>query len=308
MDAWRIIRELAGPQHGLVARYQLTSAGLHSQQVSRLVGRGALVHITPRVLKVSGSATSRWESVMAGILDVAYGAMASHHTAAAMWGVSGIAAEPVHVSVPRALRRHPPTAVTVHHLTVVPEDQRAALHEIPVTGPELTTLLLFGSSKPYLGATALDHFLATRDSTVASMWHHLERMARRGRNGIVDMRSALETRSDGDMPPQSNNERRFEHITYRGGITSLERQVDVWGPGWIGRVDYRDRWYRNLIVEVHSERYHSTTSHRRRDAERLQRLRAAGYVVVVVWDYEIWTTPELVLERIDRVRRAFARS
>lgn len=306
MPEFDSIVHVAARQHGLISRQQTREAGYDRKALRRLVRSGRLTFVTPRVLRIGGSETSPWQSVMAGILDVGHGAIASHLTAASLWGVKHIRPEPVHVSVSRVLKRRDPAAARVHHLTRIPDDQRAYLHDIPVTAPALTTLLVFGMSGPHKGVQVLDHFLANRDLTVAEGWELTEAMARQGRNGLRSMRKALDDRDD-DLPtPQSNNERRFEMIALDGGITTLRRQVDIYGPAWIGRVDYCDTRL-PLIVEIHSERYHTSWAQRQADAERIARLEAAGYTVVVVWDYEIWTMPDVVVERIHRARQRLVR-
>ncbi|HEX2155290.1 MAG TPA: type IV toxin-antitoxin system AbiEi family antitoxin domain-containing protein [Acidimicrobiia bacterium] len=297
------LRAIASRQHGLVSRRQARDAGYDRKALGRLVKGGYLSYLTPRVLRIGGSGMSPWESVMAGVLDVGYDAAASHLSAAALWGVAGIAAEPVHVVVTRILRRREPAAATIHHLTLIPDDQRAYLYDIPVTGPALTTLLVCASEGTIKGGQVLDHFLATRDLTVEEGWQFEQRVSKQGRNGLTRFRQLLESRDDGVPVPQSNNERRFEFITDRGGITTLRRQVDIYAPAWVGRVDYDDLVV-PLIVEIHSERYHTSWAQRRADADRISKLEAAGYTVVVVWDYEIWTEPKVV---VDRIREARAR-
>ncbi|MFP3915893.1 MAG: type IV toxin-antitoxin system AbiEi family antitoxin domain-containing protein [Actinomycetota bacterium] len=301
MPDFNLIAELAARQHGLVSRQQTRQAGYDRKALRRLVRGGHLTYLTPRVLRIGGADISPWQSVMAGVLDVGYDALASHLTAAALWGVGGIRAEPVHVAVTRILRRRDPAAATIHHLTRIPEDQRAYLHDIPVTGPALTVLLVYGTEGTGKGARVLDHFLATGDLTVQEASDFTHHMSKQGRNGLTLMRKTLENRDDGGVPPQSNNERRFEQIAFDGGITTLHRQVDIYAPSWIGRVDYRDAEVM-LVVEIHSERYHTSWAHRQADAQRIAQLERAGYTVVVVWDYEIWSAPEQVVERIRQAR------
>ncbi|CAN5828828.1 hypothetical protein BH23ACT5_BH23ACT5_17120 [soil metagenome] len=295
------LRRLAADQHGLVSRSQAHSQGVDRWAVRRMIASGRLTALTPRVLRIGGSATSQWQSVMAGVLDVGYDAVASHLTAAALWGVPSIRAEPVHLSVSRVLRRRQPAAATIHHLTRIPDDQRLLLHDIPVTAPPLTTLLVCGTEGAHRAAQVFDHFLAAGLATVAETWKLVDTLSRQGRNGLCDLRKLLDDREDGATPPQSNNERRFEYIARTGGITTLRRQVDIRTPTWIGRVDYCDCEV-PLIVEIHSERYHTSWAQRRADAARVDQLETAGYTVVIVWDHEIWHSPDSVLERVRKAR------
>ncbi len=246
---------------------------------------------------------SEWQSVMAGVLDAGHDAIASHLTAASMWGVPGISPEPVHVSMIRVRRRRDPAAVRIHHLTLIPDEQRTLLHDIPVTAPAFTALTVFGAHGPGTGARVLDHLLASRAVTVEECQRIVDRMAKKGRNGIVAFRKALQIRTDGDMPAQSNNERRFAQLARQAGITTLRRQQDLGGHSWIGRVDFQDRALPELVIEVHSERYHTSSVHRQADARRIANLQAAGFTVVIAWDFEIWSTPDAVVDRLMRARR-----
>lgn len=290
------IRSIAARQHGLVSRRQIRELGVLRAPLQRLVRAGHLTYVTPRVLKIGGSAESRWQSVMAGVLDVGPNALASHLTAAAMWGVPNIAPEPVHVSVVRYVRRTQ-APVKVHHLTVIPDEQQTYLYDIPVTAPAFTVLLVCGAYGKRRGAQVLDHLLASRDVTVAEAFALTQDLAKQGRNGLVILRELLETRQDDSPPAQSNNERRLEYLAGLAGITSLRRQVNIYAPNWIGRVDFDDVEL-PFIVEVHSERYHTSWEHRRADAKRIARLEQAGNTVVVVWDYELWYEPDQVIDRL----------
>lgn len=57
-----------------------------------------------------------------------------------------------------------------------------------------------------------------------------------------------------------------------------------------------------LIVEVLSERYHDSLTDRQADAARRERHTAMGFVVVEVWDHEIFHTPWVAIERIRKER------
>jgi very-short-patch-repair endonuclease len=60
-------------------------------------------------------------------------------------------------------------------------------------------------------------------------------------------------------------------------------------------------------VEVQSALYHSSLTDRRKDADRIRRLRSAGWTVVEVTDDEIWRRPDRVLARVRAARAAMAR-
>ena len=77
----------------------------------------------------------------------------------------------------------------------------------------------------------------------------------------------------------------------------MRRQVDTGDEeGWIGRVDLRDPEL-PLIVEVQSERFHSSQIDHQLDARRIERLERAGLVVVQVTDIQAWHRPRSALGR-----------
>jgi very-short-patch-repair endonuclease len=71
-------------------------------------------------------------------------------------------------------------------------------------------------------------------------------------------------------------------------LGTWRRQVELGdSERWCGRVDFRSTTW-PLIVEVQSERYHTALSDRAHDAARRKNLEDAGFVVLEVWDTQIW--------------------
>lgn len=293
------LRVLAARQHGLFTRDQARQGGFDHKALKRRVRDGYLTFVTPRVLRIGGAANSPWETSMAGVLDVGLDAVVSHLTAASLWGVPNIPLSPVDVSIERVGRRNL-AAVRVHHLTLIPPDQRVFVHDIPVTAPPLTVLLVAGRDGPHRAAQVLDHFLASGDTDLDEVDRVVSQMSKQGRDGLRPVRKLLAQRADHQAPAESNNERRFLYLAWQAGFTSLERQVNVGVAHWIGRVDFLESGL-GLIFEIHSERYHTSWAHRQADGERIARLRAEGYTVVVIWDHEIWFEGEAVVARLRRI-------
>lgn len=84
------------------------------------------------------------------------------------------------------------------------------------------------------------------------------------------------------------------------GMT-FRRQVNVGDEEWSGRVDFLADDL-PLIVEILSERYHTSLTDRTLDEARRTRHTSMGFHVVEVWDHEIFYTPWLVVERIRAAR------
>jgi very-short-patch-repair endonuclease len=118
------------------------------------------------------------------------------------------------------------------------------------------------------------------------------------------MRAVLAARRGAWSPPASGLEGRVARLLERHGLPRFERQIDLGGDRWVGRVDFVNRAER-LVLEVQSNRYHSALSDRRADAERSRTLRAAGWRVLEVWESEVWSED---LAWLDRLRAALASS
>ena len=104
------------------------------------------------------------------------------------------------------------------------------------------------------------------------------------------MREILDARGDHWIPPASGLESRAMALLEEAGLHGFDRQVDLGHDEWVGRVDFVDMRAR-VVIEVQSDRHHAALSSRRDDAERFASLEAAGFVVVTVWEDELWHRP-----------------
>ena len=130
----------------------------------------------------------------------------------------------------------------------------------------------------------------------------LDELAQRGRPGIRNMRLLLAERPVGYVAPQSGLETRLARILSQGALPPFERQVDLGGEQWIGRVDFANLDLR-LVIEVQSEAFHTALTDQLSDARRLAALRGLGLTVIEVWDRELWYDAPTVRRRIgDAVR------
>jgi predicted transcriptional regulator of viral defense system len=96
-QAW----ELAGRQHGIVARRQLLALGFNAREIEHRLGRGRL-HLVMRGVYAVGwpelTPKRRW---MAAVLVCGEGALLSHRSAAALWEIGPERRGVVDVSVMR---------------------------------------------------------------------------------------------------------------------------------------------------------------------------------------------------------------
>ena len=176
----------------------------------------------------------------------------------------------------------------------IPDRWITKVDGIAVVRPELCIYQLCGLVHPKRAERALDTGLSIGLVTVRSLRTCLDELARRGRNGTVLFRDLLDARPPGYVAVASGLEARFHEVV--GG--RWRRQVDSGGELWAGRVDFRHEIH-PVIVEVQSERHHASLSSRRDDAARRAKLEAAGFIVVEVWDRQVWYSPEEAQRLVD---------
>jgi very-short-patch-repair endonuclease len=87
MSIDRVIAENAPRQHALITLEQLRVAGITDDQVESRLSSGRLLRIRPRVYTVPGAPPTFEQAVLAAALTVGSDAVASHASAAALWGL-----------------------------------------------------------------------------------------------------------------------------------------------------------------------------------------------------------------------------
>ncbi len=309
------LRALAARQRGLVTVRQADAAGINARQRERLVDGRRWERLTNRVLGLVGTAEGPERRALAAVLDAGTGAALSGSSAAAWWDIPGNRLEPLHIARSRDRsstsssgdRRHEPTLLPPHHVV--------ELEGMPVVVPARALFDIAGSRRR---GAELPWYVERMERMVDNAWSArlvsgvtlhgmLHELAERGRPGINVMRQVLATRGLDYVPPASNLEARVGKILADAGLPEMRRQVDTGDErGWIGRVDLRDGEL-PLIVEVQSERFHSSLIDRQVDEQRIARLERAGFVVVEVTDVQVWHRPHELLAAVRDGRSRAAR-
>lgn len=298
-------------QYGVAGWHQARSTGLSADQIGRRVNRGRLLR-DGRTLRLPGYPRTNLQQVMAAVVSAGPGAVASHLTAAALWRLPGFPLGPLHVSVPYRTDRARPAHRSdfhAHWLRDLELPYCTEFRSIPVTGVPLTLLHLAGMSTTWQGVhplrveRALDTVIGRSPTVLPTLHRMLPELSKSGREGIVLMRELLSVRPIGCVPPDSGAERRFEQILADAGEPPFERQIDLGGSEWIGRIDYVDRVLR-LLVEIDSQTFHSSPTDKANDARRDAALIAAGFAKVLRIPEEwLFPRPFDVLREVRQARR-----
>lgn len=239
------------------------------------------------------------------VLDQGGDAVVSHSSAGPSWGLESLRRDPVHLMTTSSSTRQTSLAV-VHRVRSSPANWTTSKDGIPIVRPELLALQLFTFCSPERAARLTDRLWSERVLSGRSIQRFLEQLGRRGRTGTAGLRTYYEERGPDYTPPASGLESRANELFTEAG-TDMLRQVDSGDEEhWTGRVDFRHATY-PLVIEIQSEKYHSSLTDRDADAARRQRFERAGYVYVELTDTMVWSSPGQVVDEVraatDRARR-----
>ena len=257
---------VASQQHGLIARWQLLRLGMSSQAIKHRLGRSELHRVAQGVYAVGrpqDSVHGRW---MAAVLSCGSGALLSHGSAAALWGIGDERPLGVEVSLPAGpMRRRP--GVTAHRRARLYEHEHAERHLIPVTAVA-TTLVDVASYSTRPAVLALIN-AADREDLLDPDALRLALTRVPGRPGLPAIRDALDRLTF--VLTDSELERRFLPLARAIGLP--KPQAGVFLNGF--KVDFF--WPDlGLVVETDGLRYHRTPAQQARDRVRDNAHLAAG--------------------------------
>lgn len=129
---------LAERQHGVVTRRQLLALGLSAQSIQHRLARGRLHRIDRGIYAVGRSALDREGRWMAAVLACGSGAVLSHRSAAALWGI-GPSPPVTEVTIPIASPRRR-DSIRVHRRPNLLAAHVTIRRSIPVTKPVRTAI------------------------------------------------------------------------------------------------------------------------------------------------------------------------
>lgn len=270
------IQDVAGLQHGVVARRQLVEAGLSEHRIDYRLECGQLTPIYRGVYAVRGP-VGRLQREFAAVLAAGDGCLISHRAAAAALELlpPRPAEAPVEISTLRDVRIGG-AGIRIYRVSGLDSDEVMMREGLPLTSPARTILDLAG----VCGSRDLERALATalhrRLVERADLQALLDRYPRRKGRGrlraliIVDGRPAF-TRSEA--------ERRFLDLVRGAGLPRPQTNVIVEGF----EVDFF--WSeQRLIVEVDGRAYHAGDPAFEGDRNRDAVLMAAGFRIMrVTW-------------------------
>lgn len=280
----------ARAHHGIIT---LEASGLPRASWYRAINDGDLDQLHPHVARLIGTPDTPEQRIIAGVLAIGEPAIASHRSAARLWGVPRPNDDPVDVIVTGDRRDLALDGVVIHRPTdrarLTPQRQ----YGIACTNI-LRTLLDLGAVDPDGVHAAVGHAVATRLAPLEAIEAAASQHARRGRGGIVPVRDAIADWSIDHKPADSILEVIMQRLVERFHLPSVEFHPIIEGY----EVDFRvvDA---PVIIECDGWAYHGVIrANFERDHERDARLAGAGWIVLRFTYRAITTRPKATADRI----------
>lgn len=126
------IDRIARAQYGLITRHQLAQSSVSPDTVKRWLGKGRLQLVHPTVYRMAGAPLCWQQRILAAVFGAGAGAVASHRTAARLWGLIDEDVVEITVPAPRWVRLE---GVQVHRSAETGRRWLGRRRGIPATKP-----------------------------------------------------------------------------------------------------------------------------------------------------------------------------
>lgn len=257
--------------------------------IDRRLRAGRLHHLHPGVYAVGHSVISRKGRWMAAVLASGPGAVLSHRSAAALWGIRPSSAAVIDVAVPRKSR----SSRSIHRrFLTLPADEVTRHDGIPVTTPPRTIFDLAAVSSPEAVESALREAEYLRLYDRLSLSDLLARYP--GRRGARTVRACLDRISESPGGrTRSRLEERFLPFLDRHRLP--RPRLNAWVQAGPKSYEVDCLWPQaRQIVELDGWEGHGTRTAFREDRARDRRMRVAGYGVTRIAWSQLDDEPEAI--------------
>ena len=280
----------ARAHHGIIT---LETSGLSRSAWYRALDAGTLIQVHPLVARLPGTLDTPEQRIIAGVAACRDGALASHRSAARLWGIPRPDGDPVDVIDARSGTQAALDGVIVHR----PVDRQRLTpqrrFEIPCTNI-LRTLADLGAVDQPSVSNAVGHVIAVQLADLSALDATAREHSRQGRPGIPALRDAIDDWAIDDKPADSVLEMAMARLIRRHHLAPVDFHPVIEGH----EVDFRviDT---PVILECDGWAHHGLDRHGfERDRERDADLVAAGWIVVRFTYRAITRSPGAVARRI----------
>jgi hypothetical protein len=290
----------ASKQWSLITRQQLLDSGVSAERVAGLLRSGVFRRAGYRVYATVGSPRSWEQSVLAAVLSAGPGAVASHASAARLWGFSYLPEAGLDVTIlvdaeSSFGRRRP----GLHRTRVLPDADIDRRLEIPCTTFERTLCDCTTRLSAFQLGRVLDDGLRRNLASLDRLMKCVVRLDSGPGRRLLIAKELLAKRDGSFDPGGSASELRVLAVLREAGVPAPVQQFRVRVGSRSFELDFA--WPdRRVLAEYYGLAVHSGASAVAHDNSRLTALAAVG------WKPLVFTDASSDQEIVERVRQALA--
>lgn len=268
---------IGAAQRGLVSRAQLVGAGISRRTISRRVSSGAWIERVPSIVELPGWPSTWEQAVQRAVLAAGPGAVASHRTAAHLWGFLDVERPRMIEVLTTREGRYLDSDAILHTTIHLPADDVTVIEGIPVTARH-RTLVDYGGvvAFPTLELLTLDYLRrpdANRDALLAAA------QARRvpGARAVLNVLARV---PDGASRLESPLEVRVIPFLRAHGLPMPTFQYEVVDDHgrFVARLD--GAWVRHRVGLEADSIWHDSEDAQTKDATREARLTSLEWTLI----------------------------
>jgi hypothetical protein len=291
------LRQWLRTHHGLISLHEALRLGATPAIIKSKVKRGEWARPYRAVYRDTATPRTPYQDIRAACLATGGRAVASHASAAWIWGLlrQPPARPELTMMATSRVARHEHGFV-LHRSKDLNVGQAVSRNGLLVTNPLRTLVDLAGSTMPDELTEAVDNAIARGLVTIAGLEAEIDRLARPGRAGPGALRRHLRDRGFIGAPPPSVLEAHIRRLVFGMG---MELPAIEYTAGDDGQYRLDLAWVAiKLAVEVDGYVWHFSPEQKERDQIRRNRLLRAGWTVLVYNWRQVLREPDSVRREI----------
>jgi len=296
-DIDRSLRRWLRTHHSLITRTEALRVGATDDHIQTRIRRGEWEVVFRGIYRDAATPRTPDQRLLAACLATGPYAVASHRSAAWLWGLIDQPPPAPEVTVPRGDQHGRRVRGVVAHQSADLDPSRTIVRRAIACTDALRTVVDLGAVVATRTlADAVDRALATRLVSVTGLLAEVGLVARQGRNGTRATRGLLTDRGLLGGPAPSVLESRMKRLFDRYNLPSPHFEVVAGVHG-----EYRlDAAYPALrfAVEVDGYAWHSSPEHLQRDHSRRNRLQSQGWFILVYTWQDVVNDPARVAREV----------
>ena len=188
--------------------------------------------------------------------------------------------------------------IRVHECRDLDPDTHRRIDQVPVTGIARTLVDVAGISAPSVLEDAIYGAIDRRLVTWSNLQGLVDDLARRGRTGPAALRSIIDRNLE-VAAPESKLESALDRLLRSWGLPQPIRQYEVRADGlFVARLDFAYPVQR-LAIETDGCSVHARRQAFERDHERRNRIRLAGWQLLIYTHAHVHRQPTMVRAQIE---------